>query len=179
MLEIGIAGGIVGSVVSFIYCPVEYTKIQRQLSSNVKSSSLGLLFRELRTNGIRNIYRGYLATLLRETYGSVIYYGVYEGCVRSASKERVDADSWTFLGAGAAAGVFYHLFTYPIDTVKSNMQAGLGWGEALKNSLVLSKLHGYKVVLIRAMLVNACSFWVYEQAQKYVYAFNNYYYSMC
>lgn len=178
MWEIALAGGVVGSVVSFIYCPVEYTKIQRQLSSNIKHSSLGLLFRELITNGIRNIYRGYWATFLRETYGSMIYYATYEGCVRMASGEREKASNWAFLGAGGAAGVCFHLFTYPVDTVKSNMQAGLGWREAFRNSLMVSKLHGYKVVLLRAMLVNACSFWVYEQAQKYVYAFNNYYYSM-
>lgn len=67
-----------------------------------------------------------------------------------------------FLGAGAAAGVGYHLLTYPLDTIKSNIQAGMGWSESLGNSLMVSKLNGYRVVLSRAMIVNAASFCVYE-----------------
>lgn len=64
------------------------------------------------------------------------------------------------------AGLVYHLLTYPIDTVKSNMQAGMTWKESLKNSMTLSKLAGYKVSFLWALLVNACGFWVYENAQR-------------
>lgn len=129
------------------------------------------------TNGIKNIYKGYWATFLRETYGSMIYFSVYEGLVKAGSEKREKAGSWVYLGAGGAAGIGYHLFTYPIDTVKSNIQTGMSFKEALGNSLQLSKLQGYKPVLLRAVMVNACNFWVYEQAQQYVSFFNNYYYS--
>ena len=42
--EVGLAGGIAGAAVSFIYCPVEWAKIQKQLSPDRRHSSLGLLF---------------------------------------------------------------------------------------------------------------------------------------
>ncbi len=43
--EVGVAGGVVGWAVSFIYCPVEYTKIQCQLSTSPNHSSFRLLFK--------------------------------------------------------------------------------------------------------------------------------------
>jgi hypothetical protein len=125
--EVSLAGGFVGAAVSFIYCPVEYTKIQRQLGMTNKSS-MSLLFKELAANGIKNIYRGFWVTMFREIYGSMCYYGTYEGMVRLETKENRElGNTWTFLKAGAFAGIAYHLFTYPVDTLKTNIQAGTPW----------------------------------------------------
>lgn len=110
------------------------------MSKEVKISSFRLLFREIVNNGVKNIYKGGVATFLRETYGSMIYFSVYEGLVKIAHERREKAGSWVYLGAGASAGVAFHLFTYPVDTVKSNIQAGMKFKEALSNSLHLSKL---------------------------------------
>lgn len=79
--------------------------------------------------------------------------------------------------AGATAGLCYHLFTYPVDTLKTNIQAGMNWKEAVRSSLMFSKLNGYKVVLVRAALVNAGSFLMYEKMQEYFRFFNNYSYA--
>lgn len=43
--EIGIAGGAVGFFVSFVYCPVEYTKITRQLNPDLQIGSFRLLMK--------------------------------------------------------------------------------------------------------------------------------------
>ena len=69
------------------------------------------------------------------------------------------------MNAGGVAGVAYHLVTYPIDTVKTNMQTGMTFKNALQKTLDVQKLKGYKVVLLRAALVNSCSFMVYEKCQ--------------
>lgn len=111
-------------------------------------------------------------TALREVFGSFFYYFTYESIVRLCTgKDRSKADSAVFLGAGATAGVYYHLLTYPIDTIKSNIQAGNNWKQAVANSLMLSKMAGFKIALMWAVLVNACGFWVYEHAQR---RFNNF-----
>lgn len=39
------SGGVVGSVVAFVYCPVEYAKIQKQTMLKSKDGSLNILFR--------------------------------------------------------------------------------------------------------------------------------------
>lgn len=99
--------------------------------------------------------------------------------VRSFSNRREAATSFYFLIAGGLAGVTYHLLTYPIDTVKTNFQSGVGFKESVSKALEISKLKGYKVVLLRAALVNSCSFLVYEKAQEYVAAFREPYYAVC
>lgn len=80
--------------------------------------------------------------------------------------------------AGGLAGITYHLLTYPIDTVKTNIQNGENFKNACKAAVEYSKLKGYKVVLLRAGLVNSSSFLVYEKAQEYVTALSSYRYSM-
>ena len=77
--------------------------------------------------------------------------------------------------AGSIGGLASTIVTYPIDSVKSNIQAGMNFGEAVKNGLEWSKMKGYRVVLPRSMMASACCFWVYETAQKYVYFYNNFY----
>lgn len=124
--EIGLSGAVVGAAVSFIYCPVEYTKIQKQMSGKITESALSLLFREFGTSGIRNIFKGFWATAFREVFGTIFYYGSYESIVRAyTANNREIASNLVFMNAGAVAGLSYHFFTYPIDTVKTNMQAGL------------------------------------------------------
>jgi len=45
-------------------------------------------------------------------------------------------------------------------------------------ALDINKLNGYKVVLVRAALVNACSFMMYEKMQQQFKKFNDIYYSV-
>lgn len=80
--------------------------------------------------------------------------------------------------AGGIAGVTYHILTYPIDIVKTNMQLGLNFKTSLRMALELERLKGYKVVLTRAVLVNSCSFAVYEKMQSYIKQWDNYYYTV-
>ncbi len=63
--EIGLAGAIVGLVVSNIYCPIEYVKIQKQLNGKIGQGSLSMLFNQVKNNGLKNITKGFYATALR------------------------------------------------------------------------------------------------------------------
>ena len=83
------------------------------------------------------------------------------------------ASSLMFLQAGAVAGLTYNLLTYPVDTIKSNIQAGMPLKEALRNSFMLSKAVGYKVVMLRALFGNSSAFLAYETAQKYICRYQN------
>ena len=130
------AGGLSGWVASNIYCPIEYAKIQKQLSGEMKQSSLGLLMREFYHNGVKNIYKGYWATAFRELTGASIYYLVYESIMRGLfGRNREKAGNWAFIGGGATAGICYTLVTYPTDTIKSNIQMGMKFKEAVGNGL--------------------------------------------
>jgi len=57
-----------------------------------------------------------------------LYYSSYESVVRAYTKNnREAATDLMFMNAGAVAGITYHLFTYPIDTIKTNIQNGLSF----------------------------------------------------
>lgn len=83
-----------------------------------------------------------------------------------------------FILAGALAGMTFHLLTYPIDTIKTNIQAGENLKRAVYAAFQYSKLKGYNIVLTRAAAINSSSFLVYEKSQQYFYRWNSYLYSV-
>jgi hypothetical protein len=54
-------------------------------------SSLRLLLNELIKNGSLNIYKGFWSTLLKETFGTALYYSSYEYSVRIYKRENREA----------------------------------------------------------------------------------------
>lgn len=99
----------------------------------------------------------------------MLFFGSYETVVRAyTGEDRSKANSLVFLTAGAVAGLMYSLMTYPVDMIKSNIQAGLNFHDSLRNSMMLSKVKGFKVVILRALIANACAFWTYETTQKFL-----------
>ena len=99
---------------------------------------------------------------------------IYESIVRwSTAHCRKDAEFYSFMLAGGIAGFTFHLLTYPIDIVKTNIQKGASYRKALAMALQWQRLKGYKVVLTRAMIVNSAGFTVYEKAQEFITHTNN------
>lgn len=142
---------------------------------NIHEGSLRLLFKDLFNYGPRKIFKGFWITALREIYGCFFYYLTYESVIRfNTGEDRDTANSKVFLLAGGSAGVCYHCLTYPIDTVKSNIQLGMNLKDAVRNSFQRSKIAGFKVAMMWAISVNSFGFWVYEQAQRGVAHFNTY-----
>ena len=80
--EISFCGMLVGFCVSFIVCPIEYAKIIRQTQSDMKRGSFLFMLEDIKKNGLKNIYRGLTPTILKESFGSIAYFGLYEKTVR-------------------------------------------------------------------------------------------------
>lgn len=164
-----LSGGVVGLSVSTIYCPVEYAKIQKQTSSSTRSS-LSILFSEIYQNRLKNIYKGFATTVLRESIGSAIYYGSYEMAVRLISDlkgtPRRFAEYSTYLMAGSLAGLSYWLMAYPLDFIKTNVQSGNGSTADIFKKQYRNLYKGFGVVAMRAIIVNGVSFATFEQAKN-------------
>ena len=132
-----LGSGIIAGVVSgFVSAPIEYLKVQRQ-SNHVNA----IKWRDI-------IVSGQLAmgtTLLRDAIGYGVYFPVFYHC-----KEEVG----TFK-AGAIAGIASWTAIYPLDTIKTRIQSG----STVKSSLLWK---GYLPCIIRAGLVNAVGWVVYE-----------------
>ena len=96
--------------------------------------------RVLAEGGVKNLFLGWEATLLRDVPGSMAYFGLYEIIKRGLiaqqhknkqsedkrSKEKVSSSSLPTLAilfAGGTAGVANWLVAIPADTIKSRLQS--------------------------------------------------------
>ena len=77
---------------------------------------------------MRGLWYGVVPTLGREVPQFTIYYPIYEGVCSLLSDptlhgDKTQIEGWKIFAAGGAAGVGIWVSTYPIDVVKTRMQA--------------------------------------------------------
>ena len=92
------------------------------------SSAVAILRGLYRKGGVRSIYRGSLMTFARDGPDSAAYFATYEYCKKQFTPKLDNGTegSLSFLavsGAGASAGLVTLIPLFPIDTVKSRLQA--------------------------------------------------------
>ncbi|KAL3598431.1 hypothetical protein D5086_006349 [Populus alba] len=189
-------GGLgTGAIQSIILSPVELIKIRLQLQNRshanlqeaaVPKGPLGVAKSILKTEGLKGMYRGFVITVLRDAPAYGVYFWTYEymreqfhpGC-RKNGQESVR----TMLTAGGLAGVASWLCCYPLDVVKTRLQAQSPSSQ-LKYRGILDcfsrsvKEDGYCVLwrglgtaVARAFVVNGAVFASYETALRFL--FNN------
>ncbi|PIN05907.1 Mitochondrial carrier protein [Handroanthus impetiginosus] len=186
----GIAlGGIsTGAVQSLILCPVELVKIRLQLQNiannktNPSSSQMGpsnVVRTIIRVEGYRGIFRGLVITVLRDAPAHGVYFWTYEymreqlhpGCRKNGQET-----FGTMLLAGGLAGVTSWISCYPLDVLKTRIQAEtkyLGLIDCFRRSV---KQEGYNLLwrglgttIARAFIVNGAVFTAYETALRCIH----------
>ncbi|EPS63389.1 hypothetical protein M569_11396, partial [Genlisea aurea] len=175
---VALAGIGTGAIQSLVLSPVELIKIRLQLQTRSSSSAGPFAVAEniLRTEGIRGIYRGLAVTSLRDTPAHGIYFWSYEyireklhpGCRRNGQE-----NFRTMLLAGGLAGVASWICSYPLDVLKTRIQAHdrySGIADCLRRSV---EEEGYCILwrglgaaLARAFLANGAVFTAYETALR-------------
>lgn len=80
------------------------------------------------------------------------------------NKRRKYAEYYDFLVGGGCAGLSFVTVVHPIDLIKTRVQAGQTYTEALKD-IMKSGYRGFGSAGTRAVLVNAVSFAVYEETK--------------
>lgn len=194
-----VLGGVgTGAIQSIMLSPVELVKIRLQLQ-NVSHANLreaaashkgpvSVAKSILKAEGIKGIYRGFVITVLRDAPAHGVYFWTYEymreqfhpGC-RKNGQENLR----TMLTAGGLAGVASWLCCYPLDVVKTRLQAQTPSSSSpLKYKGILDcfrrsvKEEGYCVLwrglgtaVARAFVVNGAVFAAYEIALRCL--FNN------
>ena len=174
-----LAGAAAGAIQSVICCPMELakTRLQMQGTGERKSTrklyknSLDCLVRIYNREGFRGVNRGMVTTLLRETPGFGVYFLTYDVLTRAIGCEP-DAPFMIpkLLFAGGMSGIASWISTYPVDVIKSRLQAD-GVGGVYQYSSIADcvrqsvKKEGYMVftrgltsTLLRAFPVNATTF---------------------
>lgn len=180
------AGMVAGVFTTSIMAPGERVKclLQIQASSTGPPKYAGpwdcmkQIYRE--AGLFRGIYRGTMATLLRDVPASGMYFMSYELLKKSitpAGKTPDQLGPGRILFAGGMAGIFNWMVAIAPDTLKSRYQTapeGTYTGirqvfvQMVRTEGVMSLFKGLSPVMIRAFPANAACFLGFELAMKFL-----------
>ena len=179
------AGCCAGFVQTFICSPMELAKIRMQMQgegvdykklaahdrkSLKYTGSFDCLEKIFKTEGIRGINKGLVPTFIRETPGFGVYFASYEELCRIMSpkfQESGEKAALTVITAGGMAGIISWVFNYPVDVVKSRIQADIiGKYSGMIDCTIKSyQAEGWRVfvrginsTVVRAFPTNAATF---------------------
>nr|XP_003705332.1 PREDICTED: mitochondrial basic amino acids transporter-like isoform X1 [Megachile rotundata] len=164
-----IAGALAGIAQSPICSPIELakTRMQLQASSSRFSGPAQCLWHTYQQEGYRGVFRGLNITFLREAPSFGTYFLTYEALTRTSGPGAVSTPC--MLLAGGIAGSASWIISYPLDVLKSRIQAidghrYNGMMDCLRQSI---KTEGYSCLyrglsstILRAFPTNAITFTV-------------------
>ncbi|KAL3511797.1 hypothetical protein ACH5RR_024514 [Cinchona calisaya] len=187
-------GGVgTGAIQSLILSPVELVKIRLQLQRNVTGNKYSSIHRGpldvarsiFQNEGLRGMYRGLTITVLRDAPAHGFYFWTYEYMrekLHPGCRKKGQESFRTMLIAGGLAGVASWISCYPLDVIKTRLQAESsakysGIIDCFKRSV---REEGYTVLwrglgtaVSRAFVVNGAIFTAYETALRCLYTNNN------
>ena len=128
-----ICGLFTGFMSSFIMCPTEHVKTKLQLNNTgMYRNSLHAAQQIVTTHGFTGLNRGFVATAIRQSPGFCVYFATYERlkdtlqspppCNNNRTIIQCNQLSASIL-AGGVAGSLSWAIVYPIDLIKSRIQA--------------------------------------------------------
>jgi len=181
------AGMLSGVFTTLIMAPGERIKCLLQIqaagtAAEVKyAGPVDCMKKLYKEGGIRSIYKGTAATLLRDVPASGMYFMTYEMLKKAltpAGKSSSDLSPLKTIFAGGMAGVFNWLVAIPPDVLKSRFQTapegtypnGIRdvFRQLLKEEGIAALYKGTAPVMIRAFPANAACFLGYEIAMKFL-----------
>ena len=186
-----LAGSVAGFAQTVICSPMELAKTRLQIQGQGESRQyfsshahsyegpVDCLRKIYRVEGFRGVFRGFGLTAWRETPSFGVYFAVYEGLCQQFSNDKDETSTIVFLMAGGFAGMASWLSTYPVDVIKSRIQADMRgeykgfWDCCVKSYhqegfAVFGK--GIGSTMLRAFPVNAATFGAVEMVLKYARA---------
>lgn len=185
-LQLFNAGMLAGVFTTVIMAPGERIKcllqIQADSAHKVYDGPIDCAKKLYKEGGIRSVYRGTGATLLRDVPASGMYFMTYEWLQHTltpAGGSRSDMSVGRTLFAGGMAGIFNWLVALPQDVLKSRFQTaphgkypnGIRdvFREVMKEEGVSALYRGATPVMLRAFPANAACFFGYELTMKFLH----------
>lgn len=187
--SVALAGVGTGALQTLVLSPVELVKIRLQLEATTGhkfrrpgGGPMGMARDILTREGLRGMYRGLAVTALRDAPAHGVYFWTYE-CARErlhpGCRRNGDESLATMLVAGGLAGVASWVCCYPLDVVKSRLQAQTpadvryrGVADCFRKSV---REEGFPVLwrglgtaVARAFVVNGAIFSAYELALRFL-----------
>ncbi|CAH8293907.1 unnamed protein product, partial [Schistosoma turkestanicum] len=171
------AGAISGAVQLIPAVPVEVIKIKQQsLAGHLGKKQLTArkcIHTILRMKGFTGLYSGTIIQAFRDIPGFTTYFYTYSESIKIGRHIGLSTFWSAFLG-GAISGTLSWCVSMPFDVIKTRQQVSNGitisnvLNTLLKENSYKVFFRGFNVVITRALLVNACTFAVYETAYEYL-----------
>jgi len=182
LMQVGIAGAAAGLANAPLSTPIEHIRIRLQVQSGQTLGPFALMQDMMAKYGAMSIFKGWNPTVAREIPGYAFYFMSYEMAIRAftpAGKTVNDLSGLTLLTCGALGGLGMWITCYPLDVVKSRMQADSLDPTKAKYSSSLACYRyiytseglrgfyrGLAPCLVRAFPVNAITFLAYELTMR-------------
>ncbi|KAF5276664.1 hypothetical protein FQA39_LY06468 [Lamprigera yunnana] len=178
-----LAGAFSGIFTTSIMAPGERIKcllqIQQGTANKVYKGPLDCAIKLYKQGGIRSIYLGSLATIMRDVPASGLYFLTYEKLKNYLTKNGTkDITLWGTILAGGSAGIANWLVGMPPDVLKSRLQTaphgtypnGLRdvFTDLMKKEGPFALYKGIIPVLLRAFPANAACFVGFELCKRFI-----------
>ena len=169
-----LAGGLAATTISMIEGPVDLLKCKMQVQNNGSNTGYSSLNQTLKTiiqtQGIRGLYQGYSATLIRNVPCFGMYFAGFEASSRYLTNYFPGSLLVSFISGGVAGFSFWGLF-YPLEIIKTRIQVDNVdktnrmyksyldcFRKTIQKEGFRTLWNGYLPTLIRAVPVNASIF---------------------
>lgn len=166
MLTCGMGSGIVESLA--LTAPTDRVKVMRQAASTQYGAKSVTAVSLVREHGVRTLYRGALATTLRQSSSVAVRFfcfGKFRTWLCSAfGYDQKRAPAWVSFLAGGIGGAVSVALNNPIDIAKSKIQAGMHSSiigsirDTIENRGILGLTAGLSARLPRLFLSQAIQF---------------------
>ena len=180
-----LAGLFAGIGFGFFAGPTEHIRIKMQMQKDnpIYSSSIDCAKKIYGRHGIRGIFHGTAATIMRDSPLHAVYFMVYNYLKDHLSPATVapgDENMAVVLFSGGICGMVTWSLHFPMDVVKSLIQADnldkpkySGWIDAFKKNLARpggfkNFFNGYGPCQLRGFPANAATFVAFEATSKMI-----------
>lgn len=183
-----LCGAFSGVCTSFVLTPIELVKCKFQVENlksltNVGQKTVSKTIPQITSEifkhqGFKGLWKGHLATMLRECGGSMAWFGNYEFVIEyfANGETNYKPKIHELMIAGAGAGIGYHCTLFPADTVKSilqtNDQKGLTFMKVVKQIYrtkgILGFYSGMGITLFKSIPTSAMMFIAYEKMKELI-----------
>lgn len=121
--QMAAAGFISAIPTTLVTAPTERIKVVLQTNAEFKGSFFKAARHIVGTGGVKSLFNGSLATLARDGPGSALYFASYEVSKAFLNKGSDEVNLANVCLAGGLAGMSMWLVVFPIDTIKTRLQA--------------------------------------------------------
>jgi solute carrier family 25 (mitochondrial carnitine/acylcarnitine transporter), member 20/29 len=176
--SVALAGVGTGALQTLVLSPVELVKVRLQVDAAPGHGPMDTARGILKREGLRGMYRGLTVTALRDAPAHGVYFCTYEYARERLRPAEDDESLATMLVAGGLAGVASWVGSYPLDVVKSRLQAQTsslryrGVVDCFRKSVREEGLpvlwRGLGTAVARAFVVNGAIFSAYELALRFL-----------